>query len=124
MDSIFVELIKQAPIAAAFIVMVWLFLRAEEKREGRRVANAKASEQERRNHENKMLEERLQHEREINNMWTNFMKNLIDEQKKNFEDVVLKIHEHEIQSRKRYERMKITQKLKAAARGNAIGTER
>jgi len=116
MESLLGELIKQSPIAAAFIVMVWLFLRAEEKREARRVQTDKKLEESRVVNAKALELERREHEREINNMWANFMKTLIDQQNKNFTAVVHEIHEHEDRAQKRYERLNITRDLKKAAR--------
>ena len=115
MEGIFSELIKQAPTAAAIILVAYMFLQAEKQREERRVEADKKSEETRVANAKALEQERQAHERDINNMWANFVKRLIDEQAKSFRDVVSEIHRHEDSAQKRYERLKITRDLKKAA---------
>lgn len=102
-------MVKQVPSAAAVIGMAYLFLRAEEKRELRRVEDAKEKEKERRDHE-------LQ----INNMWASYIKSLIDKQDETYELIAKSLSEHEKSSQERYDRIGITKDLLVAIKADQV----
>jgi len=116
MDEILKELVKNIPVGVALVYMVRMFLldnqQRDEKRlahdtemETSRVANAKEREADRRNYE-----------LEINNMWANHIRSVIENQNNSFENISTAIAGHEAASRERYEKMSITQELFKAAK--------
>jgi len=105
MNEVLIEMAKQVPGALAVIGTVYLFLKAESERENRRIANAKEMEMERR-----------AHEIEKNNMWSSFIKNLIDSQNNASAVISNALAEHEIASKERYEKMGITNDLLKVAK--------
>jgi hypothetical protein len=99
-DTIYIELIKQAPYIAALIVLVAIFLWTEDRRESKRVQNATE------------LENRRElHEREINNMWANSIRMIIDQQNQTSQAIMAALKEHDKASQERYERIGITNDL-------------
>jgi len=107
MNEVLIEMAKQVPGALAVIGTVYLFLKAENEREQRRITNAKEMEMERR-----------AHEIEKNEMWSSFIKNLIDSQNNSSTVIANAIAEHEVASRDRYEKMGITNDLLKVAKEN------
>lgn len=116
--TVWSELIKQAPWAAAYILTVYMFLqfisRSEDKRmqhekdlEDKRIAAAKEREKERRDHE--LI---------ISNMQAQNMKQILEAQEKNNEVIATTLAEHEKASRERYERIGITKDLITAVKDN------
>jgi len=103
MENILFELVKQIPNAAAVILTVWLFLRAQREAEETRVDNAA-----------KLEAERRTHEMQVNDMWAEFLKKLSADNALSVKQLVDEIHRHESASKERYDRMRITQKLSQA----------
>lgn len=95
------------PAAVAVILTVWMFLRAEEKREERRETNAKDKENERRAHELR-----------INEMWVANIKTIVAKTDNTFRMISQALQEHEEASAERYERMGVTQNLIKLAKEN------
>lgn len=91
MDTLFSKLIEQVPSAAAIILVTYLFLNAQEKQEEQRI---------------KTSEQQLEHEREINNLWAKTVKQISEEQDKNFQIIIEKIQKHEDESRRRHSKLK------------------
>lgn len=109
-ETVLAEAGKQAPYIVALIVLVGLFLATEERREKNRVANAKE------------LEDRREaHEREINNMWANSIKMIVESQDKSHQMMMESLKQHELASRERYERMAKTDDLIQAVRERNAG---
>jgi hypothetical protein len=104
MDNLLLEFVKQAPYIAALIILVYMFQRNEEKREQQRVENAKAIEQ-----------ERQAQVRELNNMWANSIKQIVDQHAQASLAIMTALREHEESSKERYKRLGITQDLLDAA---------
>lgn len=109
MNEIFQALIKELPVAAALILIVYLFLSNDNKREQQRIENAKAMEAERKNHE-----------MQINAMWAQHIKMLVDNQTEGNTTIVKALTEHELNSQRRYERMGITKDLLDSVREKRI----
>jgi hypothetical protein len=105
MDNVYVEMIKQAPIGAAMIFIVYLFLSNENKRAEQRIINAKERQAEQRNYD-------LQ----VQNMWANNIKGIIERIDDGQKMIATALAEHERASRERYEKMGITDDLLQAAK--------
>ena len=108
MDETLRALAVNVPAAFAVIATVWMFLRAEEKREERREANAKAKESENKDHELLMGQ-----------MWANHISTLVAKTDEIFKLIAEALSDHEEASKERYERMNITQDLVKLARERA-----
>lgn len=100
MNDVFIEMIKQIPLGAVMLGIVWLFQTNESKREEQRIANAKERETERRNYE-------LQ----VQSMWASHIKTIVDKIEVGNDKIVNALLEHEKASRERYEKMGITNDL-------------
>jgi hypothetical protein len=111
MNELLIELVKQAPVLAGLIVLVWMFQLAEEKRERQRVENAKLLEDKREAHETNMETKRQTHDSQMNNMWASYIKSIIDQQNESIKALMELINDHETSSQRRYERMGITKEL-------------
>lgn len=108
MDSLWAELARNIPSAAAVIFTVYIMSYFEERREKRREDNAKDKSQEDRAHETKMQE-----------MWRdtfNLMNNKTDE---TFRLIAEMVDNHEKASVERYERMGVTQDMIKLAKKHA-----
>ena len=99
-DTIYIELIKQAPYIAALIVLVAIFTWTNDRNEVRRVENAKALEA-----------QREAHERDINNMWANSIKSIVEQQNQTSQVIMAALKEHDKASQERYDRIGITNDL-------------
>jgi hypothetical protein len=99
-DNAWLEMGKQAPYVALMIVLVVVFLNYIQKGEASRVQNARDLE-----------DKREAHERDINNMWANSIKLIVDQQEKSHQAVMEMLKQHEQASRERYERMAKTDDL-------------
>lgn len=115
-ENLFIELAKQVPNLVIFLAVVYMFQKNNEKQEQLRIENARRLEDKREAHEKTIEERRQAHDREMNNMWANNVKSLIDQQNQTFKMVVDIINDHEKASQDRYERMGITKDLLDAAR--------
>lgn len=105
MNDVYVEMIKQAPLGAAMIIIVYLFLTTENKREQQRIENAKE----------RMAEQRA-FDAQLQNMWANNIKSIIDRVDEGQKMIATALNEHERLSRERYEKMGITDDLLQAAK--------
>lgn len=112
MDStIYIELIKQAPYIAALIVLVGIFIWDGNRREEGRLRSDKDLEDLRVKNATELEDRREKHEREINNMWANSIKMLIDQQDKAHQVMMSALKEHDKASQERYDRIGITNDL-------------
>jgi hypothetical protein len=112
MDStIYIELIKQAPYIAALIVLVGIFIWDGNRREASRSQSDRDMENLRTKNATELEDRREKHEREINNMWANSIKMLIDQQDKAHQVMMSAIKEHDRASQERYDRIGITNDL-------------
>ena len=105
MNEILTELLKNSPIAAAMIIVVWLFLDANKKQELTRIENAKAL-------ENK----RETHEKEMNTMWGRVIKQMMQKNDINSEAIMTRLEDHEKAMHERYDKFQITKDLLDAAK--------
>ena len=105
MNDVYIEMIKQAPMGAAMIIIVYLFLSTENKREQQRIENAKSIEQ-----------ERKQHDLNIMNMWAGNFRQLVEQVNLGQREIAKVLSEHEKASKERYEKMGITGDLLDAAK--------
>lgn len=105
MNEVWVEMIKQSPIAAALLLVVFFFLKHIRDAEAQRIANAKDMETERR-----------AHELAINNMWAVNIKQLVDQMSNSHAEIVRLIEQHDKNDKERYERMGVTKDLLDAAK--------
>jgi hypothetical protein len=108
MDETLKALAVNVPAAVAVIATVWMFLRAEEKREERREANAKSKDQENKSHELMMGQ-----------MWATHIDSLMMKTDETFKLLANALSTHEKASKERYDRMQITQDLVKMARAEA-----
>lgn len=100
MDNLLVNLIQQAPYIAAIITVVYMFQRSEEKREQQRVENAKA-----------LDAERQAQIRELNNMWANNIKQIVEQHAQTQVALMTALKDHDKASQERYEKIGITNDL-------------
>jgi predicted hydrolase (HD superfamily) len=100
MDNAIVSLIEGAPWAAALILTIYLFLRAEQQREERRDSNAKEKAQEDRAHELVLYQ-----------MRDNHINLIVAKMEAIFQLIAKSLEEHEEASAERYEKIGITQDL-------------
>lgn len=107
MNDVYVEMIKQAPMGAAMIIIVYLFLTTENKREQQRIENAKE----------RMAEQRA-FDLQVQGMWVTNIKSLIDKVDDGQKTIAQALSDHERLSRERYEKMGITDDLLQAAKEN------
>lgn len=107
MNDVYVEMIKQAPMGAAMIIIVYLFLTTENKREQQRIENAKE----------RMAEQRA-YDVQVQSMWANNIKSIIDRVDEGQKMIAQALNEHERMSRERYEKMGITDDLLQYAKEN------
>lgn len=107
MDSLWAELARNIPSAAAVIFTVYIMSYFEERREKRREENAKEKSQEDR-----------AHELEMQKLWRdsfNLMNGKTDE---TFKLIAEMVDNHEKASIERYEKMGVTKDLIKMAKGN------
>lgn len=117
MDSNFwIEMAKQVPSAIAVIGTVYLFLKAEDQREVRRIANAREMGDVQRDHELQMEASRRGRELEINNLWATTVKNIMTTQDTSNQTIVTAIKDMHTQMNDQYEKMGITKDLYDAAK--------
>lgn len=105
MDNVWVEMAKASPIGLAMIAIVWIFVTNENKREQQRIDNAK-----------ERAAEQRAFDAQVQNMWANHIKGLIDKVDEGQKMIATALNEHERLSRERYEKMGITDDLLQAAK--------
>ena len=117
MDSNFwIEMAKQVPSAIAVIGTVYLFLKAEDQREVRRIANAKEMGNIQRNHEVQIANIQKGQMLEVNNLWASTVKNIMTTQDTSNQTIVAAVKDMHAQMIDQYEKMGITQDLWDAAK--------
>lgn len=123
MDStVYIELIKQAPYVAALIILVFIFLWAEDRRESTQMKNAKELEETRTKNAKDLEDKREAHEREINNMWANSIKMIVEQQQQAHQVIMSALREHDKASQERYDKIGITNDLIAAVKERQRGS--
>lgn len=105
MNDVYVEMIKQAPLGAAMIIIVYLFLTTDNKREQQRIENAK-----------ERATEQRAYDMQVQNMWASNIKAIIEKVDGGQRMIADALNEHERASRERYEKMGITDDLLQAAK--------
>jgi predicted hydrolase (HD superfamily) len=100
MDNAIVSLIEGAPWAAALILTIYLFLRAEQMREERRDANAKEKAQEDRAHDLALY-----------HMRDNHISVIVAKMEAVYQLIAKSLDEHEKADAERYKKIGITQDL-------------
>jgi len=109
--SIFIEIGKQAPYIVALIVLVSLFLITDERREAKRLQNTRELEDNRVKNATELENKREAHERDINNMWAQSIKMIVDQQERAHQTMMAALKEHDKASQDRYDRLGITNDL-------------
>ena len=104
-NEVWTEMIKQSPLAAALLVMVFLFLRHIKEAEAARTENAKQA-----------SEAQRAHEVQMNNMWAINIKQLVEQMTHSHEELARILEQHDKADAERYERMGITKDLISAAK--------
>lgn len=115
-EALFTKLAEQVPNLVVFLIIVYMMQKNNEKQDLQRVENARRLEDKREAHEKSLEEKRQAHDLQMNNMWANYIKNLIDQQAQTFKMVADMLKDHEQASQDRYEKMQITKDLLDAAR--------
>jgi hypothetical protein len=115
-ESLFIELAKQVPNLVIFLLIIYMFQKGDEKKELQRVENARRLEDKREAHEKALEVGRQAHDTQMNNMWANYIKSIIDQQNATFKVIMDALNDHELASKERYERMGITKELLDAAK--------
>jgi len=115
-ENFWIEMAKQVPSAIAVIGTVYLFLKAEDQREVRRIANAKEIGDVQRAHELQMESSRRGRELEINNLWASTVKNMMEKQDASNISIVDAIANMHKDLSEKYEMMGITKDLYDAAK--------
>jgi len=115
-ENFWIEMAKQVPSAIAVIGTVYLFLKAEDQREVRRIANAKEVGEVQRAHELQMEASRRGRELEINNLWATTVKNVVSTQDASYQSIVAAIKDMHLEMNDQYEKMGITKDLYDAAK--------
>lgn len=117
MDSNFwIEMAKQVPSAIAVIGTVYLFLKAEDQRESRRITNAKEMGDVQRSHEVQIANIQKGQMLEVNNLWASTVKNIMTTQDTSNQTIVAAVKDMHAQMIDQYEKMGITQDLWDAAK--------
>jgi hypothetical protein len=111
MEQAIIEMIKNAPWAAALILIVKMFLQAEKDREVKRTADAKEAGDVQRAHELQMANAQRGRELEINNLWASTVKNMMSDQSKNNQEFVTVLKDFKDTILEQYKKMGITQDL-------------
>lgn len=105
MDNVWIEMAKASPIGLAMIAIVYIFVTNENKREQQRIENAK-----------ERAAEQRAFDSQVQSMWANHIKGLIDKVDEGQKMIATALNEHERSSRERYEKMGITDDLLQAAK--------
>lgn len=107
METVLVKIVDASPYLGFVLLFIWF----EYIREQKRIAGAEALETRREAHEKAMQEKQLQHDRDINTLWSAYIQEMVNEIKNSHTDILRMLEEHEFESEKRYERMGITKDL-------------
>lgn len=110
MDPLFVEMLKQSPTAAALIIVTYLFLRAQKEQSERHIESERQAELARTNNATALERERQKHEREVNNMWANYLKNLTASVNDGLKALMAEMNANEDRALERYNRLSYTGK--------------
>lgn len=121
MEAAIIEMVKNAPWAAALILIVRMFLQAEKDREVKRTADAKEAGNVQRAHDLQMENVRHGRELEINNLWASTVKNMMTDQNKNHEEIVAVLKDFKDTILEQYKKMGITQDLLEIAKDELRG---
>jgi hypothetical protein len=93
------------------IVLVGIFMWDGARREAARLKTDKEMEELRVKNATELEDRRETHEREINNMWANSIKMLLDQQDRAHQVMMSALKEHDKASQERYDRLGITNEL-------------
>src|SRR5512139_1209939 len=104
MENVIIKIVDASPYLGFVLLFMWF----EYVREQKRVQNAAELETRRENHEKAMQDKQLQHQRDINTLWSAYIQEMVNEIKKSHADILQVIQQHETESEKRYDRMGIT----------------
>ena len=98
------------------LVVMYMLLNREDKRDEKRTENAKQLAAERQTSAKELEQMRQKHEIEINTMWASAIKNLVDSQQATAKTIAEALDDHEKASQERYAKMSITKDLFEAAK--------
>jgi hypothetical protein len=110
MDPLFVEMLKQSPTAAALIIVTWMFLKAATEQSQRHIEAERQAEATRVENAKALESERQKHEREMNNMWANYLKNLTVSVNDGLKALMSEMNANEDRALDRYNRLNYTGK--------------
>lgn len=110
MDNLITEIIKVSPYLG-FVLMYMVF---EARREDKRTENAKALEDRREAHDIALEEKREEHDREMNNMWANSIKMIVESIQSSNKALMDALAAHDKASEERYEKIGNTKELMKA----------
>lgn len=111
MEQAIIEMIKNAPWAAALILVVRMFLQAQKDTEAQRIINAKDASDKQHDHELQLENAKRGRELEVNNLWASTVKNLMTDQNNNHKEIVGVLQDIKITISEQYKKMGITQDL-------------
>lgn len=114
---------KQVPSAIAVIGTVYLFLKAEDQREVRRISNAKEAGESQRNHEVQIANITKGTMLEVNNMWASTVKNIMTTQDTSNQTIVAAVKDMHGEMVSQYEKMGITKDLYDVAKKMLAGSK-
>lgn len=106
-SAVLAKIIEASPYLGFILIWLWF----ESKREDKRITGAAELETRREEHEKKMQEKELQHQRDINQLWALHFQNIVNEIKAGNQALIQKLEEHDRASAERYERMGITKEM-------------
>lgn len=110
MDPLFVEMLKQSPTAAALIIVTYMFLKAATEQSQRHIEAEKQAEITRTANATALEHERQKHERDMNNMWANYLKNLTVSVNDGLKALMQEMNANEDRALARYNRLNYTGK--------------
>jgi nicotinamide mononucleotide adenylyltransferase len=116
MDALLSALAKEIPNAVALIVVVMMFLTFMRQNEDKRLLHDKTLEDQRVENAKQREIERRAHEIEMNSMWANYIKSLVEQVNSGHQAIVAALKTHEQESQDRYDRIGVTNDLLRAAR--------
>lgn len=111
MNDLLTALAKEIPNAVALIIVVVLFLTFIRQSDEKRLAHDKELEKQRSDNARERELERRTHEKEINNMWANMFRQIVQQVNDGQKHIAEALAEHEKASQARYEKMGITKDL-------------
>jgi hypothetical protein len=115
-DSVLLEVAKQIPFAVILFAIILVFLDHLKKVDSARMAHEKEMETMRLSAAKEREIEKRTFDTQVNNMWANSIKNIVDGQKETAKMIADSLADHEQNSKERYEKMGITRDLLEAAR--------